>query len=170
MSLGPEVIALLIGVVVLAAVVERSILERRVRRRASTTPNGVQELEIVVRGRYRPDTIVVTRGTPVRLLFNRQEDVPCSERVIFSDEERERWLAPFAVTPIEFLPTRTGEFLFTCSMGMYQGRMIVEEPRPANWVMHLMAPLAPPAPRLLGPDVERDGRSASPSQRTTNLL
>lgn len=87
--------------------------------------DGVQEVEILVRGRYRPAIVVVKRGTPVRLLFNRQEDDPCSERVIFSDFQQERRLAPFATTTVQFIPTSAGEFLFTCAHGLYQGRLLV---------------------------------------------
>ena len=106
--------------------------------RAFPGEDGVQEVEIVVRGRYRPDKVIVGRGIPVRLLFNRQEDVPCSERVIFSDFQQERWLAPFATTAVQFIPTRAGEFLFTCALGMYQGRLLVEEPRATGAVGHLL--------------------------------
>ncbi len=108
--------------------------------RATVAGDGVQEATVVVRGRYRPATVVVERGIPVRLLFDRQEDQACSERVIFSDSQQERWLAPFATTVVQFIPTRSGEFLFTCAMGMYQGRLVVQEPR-AGWIArHLRAP------------------------------
>ncbi|MHB0870508.1 MAG: cupredoxin domain-containing protein [Chloroflexota bacterium] len=120
---------LLAGVATLFAAELRSLLLRGARQRALIAPDGVQELEILVLGRYRPDTVVLRCGVPVRLLFNRQEDTPCSERVIFSEFQQERWLAPFATTAVQFIPTRTGEFLFTCAMGMYQGRLLVEEPR-----------------------------------------
>jgi P-type Cu+ transporter len=94
---------------------------------AVVAPDGVQEVEIVVRGRYNPDTLTVRAGVPARLLFNRQEDSPCSDRVIFSDFQQEQRLAPFAVTPVQFIPSRAGEFFFTCAMGMYQGRLLVKE-------------------------------------------
>jgi P-type Cu+ transporter len=104
-------------------------LARRNRVMASMAPDGVQEIAVLVRGRYQPDTLTVRAGVPTRLLFNRQEDTPCSERVIFSDFKQEQRLAAFAVTPIQFIPSRTGEFLFTCAMGMYQGRLLVREQR-----------------------------------------
>jgi P-type Cu+ transporter len=107
-------------------------LARRNRVMASMAPDGVQEVEVLVRGRYQPDTLMVRAGIPARLLFNRQEDTPCSDRVIFSDFKQEQWLAPFAITPIQFIPSRTGEFLFTCAMGMYQGHLLVKEPRTAR--------------------------------------
>ncbi len=94
-------------------------------RQARLGADGVQEVEIVVRGGYRPRTVVVRRGRPVRLLFNRQEDISCSEKVVFSDFQQERRLPPHTTTAVQFIPTRVGEFLFTCAEGMYQGRLIV---------------------------------------------
>ncbi len=94
--------------------------------RAILAADGVQEATVVVRGQYRPATVVVKRGVPVRLLFDRQEDRACSEMVIFAELRQERWLAPFATTVVQFIPNRAGEFLFTCAMGMYEGRLIVK--------------------------------------------
>jgi P-type Cu+ transporter len=129
------VIEILTGVALLAAVPALlatvawfALARQRGGAVAAMAPDGVQEVEIMVRGRYQPDTLVVTAGIPARLLFNRQEDNPCSDRVIFSDSMQEQRLAPFAVTPMQFIPSRSGEFLFTCSMGMYQGRLLVREP------------------------------------------
>ena len=87
----------------------------------------MQELEIVVRGRFCPSTVVVKKDIPARLLLNRQENDPCSQQVIISGFRQERWLPPFATTPVQFIPNKLGEYLFTCSLGMYQGRLVVEE-------------------------------------------
>ncbi|MCL4371384.1 MAG: cupredoxin domain-containing protein [Chloroflexi bacterium] len=104
-------------------------LRRQPGRRASIGPDGVQEAVILVKGHYQPSTVVVRRGMPVRLLFDRQESESCSERVICSWLSQERWLPPFAITAVGFIPTKAGDFLFTCALGMYQGRLVVEEPR-----------------------------------------
>ena len=121
-------VALALVLLVTSAVVASWTIRKRCSI-ASTASDGVQEVEIVVRGHYRPSRIVVSVGRPARLLFNRQEATPCSERVIFSDFQQEQHLAAFATTPVQFIPTRTGEYLFTCAMGMYQGRLLVEDAR-----------------------------------------
>ncbi|MBU2600941.1 MAG: cupredoxin domain-containing protein [Actinobacteria bacterium] len=88
--------------------------------------DGVQELTVVVKGGYTPDTIVVKRGRPVRLNFNRQESASCSEMVLFPDFDRSARLPEGTVVPIEFTPEKVGEFGFQCQMGMFRGRLIVE--------------------------------------------
>lgn len=91
-----------------------------------STVGGVQELTVVVKGGYSPDTIVVQHGRPVRLNFNRQESASCSEMVLFPDFERSATLPEGAVVPIEFTPEVPGEYGFQCQMGMFKGRLIVQ--------------------------------------------
>ena len=79
----------------------------------------------IINGRYRPDTLRLRQGIPVRIHFLRREDNPCSERVIFSKFGVDRRLPPFQKTTVEFVPTATGTFLFTCQWGMYRGKLEV---------------------------------------------
>ncbi len=45
---------------------------------------GVQEVKVAVRGGYSPNRIRVRAGTPVRIVFNRQESGECTSRVVFA--------------------------------------------------------------------------------------
>ena len=94
--------------------------------RAATVSDGFQEVMILVKGGYTPDTIRVTAGRPVRLLFRREETAACSEQVVLPDFDRSAALPTGAVVPVEFLPAEPGEHQFTCQMGMLRGRIVVE--------------------------------------------
>ena len=94
--------------------------------RASIVSDGFQEVMILVKGGYTPDTIRVTAGRPVRLLFRREETAACSEQVVLPDFDRSAALPTGAVVPVEFLPAEPGEHQFTCQMGMLRGRIVVE--------------------------------------------
>jgi plastocyanin domain-containing protein len=87
---------------------------------------GVQEVPIVVKGGYDPDVIVVKRGKPVRLLFNRQESSMCSEMVVFDKLGTSAKLPEGETVAIEFTPQETGEIPFQCQMGMLRGKLIVQ--------------------------------------------
>lgn len=87
----------------------------------------IQEAAITVKGGYSPDLIVVKAGIPVRLNFNRQEDVSCSEMVLFPDFNISRALPAGKTVPIEFTPDKPGEYDFSCQMGMFRGKLIVEK-------------------------------------------
>jgi plastocyanin domain-containing protein len=87
---------------------------------------GVQEAEIVVKGGYTPDVLVVKAGQPVRLTFLRQETASCSEMVLFPDFNKSARLPPGERVAIEFTPDKPGEYDFQCQMGMLHGKIIAE--------------------------------------------
>ena len=90
------------------------------------TVAGVQEVRVLVKGGYTPDTIVVRAGEPVRLQFYRDETADCSERVVFEDFGIDAPLPAFQTTPVEFTPEEAGEFRFRCGMNMLKGLLVVE--------------------------------------------
>lgn len=92
---------------------------------AQAGPGAVQEITVTVKGGYEPSTVRVTKGTPVRLTFDRQETSGCSEEVVLADFGVRKFLPAFEKTTVEFTPTESGTFGFTCGMSMLQGRVEV---------------------------------------------
>lgn len=97
----------------------------RRRETAAASSGGRQSVEIVVSGGYRPDLIVAKKGVPLTLIFDRREDNPCSDEVVLPEFGVRRALPAHARTAIEVIPQRTGEFPFTCGMGMLHGKIRV---------------------------------------------
>lgn len=93
---------------------------------AARDADGVQEVRIVVKGGYSPDTVLVQAGKPVRLVFYRDETADCSERVVFEHFGIDQALPAFQHTTVEFTPGEPGEFPFRCGMSMLKGRLVVE--------------------------------------------
>ncbi len=94
--------------------------------RAGVTEAGLQHIKVMAKGGYSPDAIVVKQGTSVRLDFCRDETAACSEQVLFRDFDIARELPAFKTSAVEFLPDKSGEFTFTCSMNMMRAKLIVE--------------------------------------------
>ena len=94
---------------------------------APTTSSGYQEALILVKGGYTPDVILVRKGKPVRLNFLREETAACSEMVLLPDFNKSAQLPTGETVSVEFVPNETGEFEFTCQMGMLRGKLIVED-------------------------------------------
>jgi plastocyanin domain-containing protein len=95
---------------------------------ARRTAAGVQEAEVEVRGAYSPDRITVQAGRPVRLTFVRREANPCTEQVIVPEFGIVKDLPVGRPVPVEFTPTRPGEYEFHCGMNMVRGRLVVTAP------------------------------------------
>jgi plastocyanin domain-containing protein len=87
---------------------------------------GFQQVNVTVKGGYDPDVIVVKRGKPVRLHFNRQESSLCSEMVVFDQIGQSAQLPEGETVTIEFTPGAAGEIPFQCQMGMLRGKVVVQ--------------------------------------------
>jgi plastocyanin domain-containing protein len=94
---------------------------------SAVVQGGAQTVTVAVHGGYDPAQVRVRRGSPVRLVFDRQESSSCSEEVVFPDFGVRRFLPANAQTTVEINPTRAGTFEFTCGMGMLRGKLIVED-------------------------------------------
>ena len=86
---------------------------------------GVQVVTVTVKGGYSPELIQVKSGTPVRLVFDRQEAGDCSSRVVFPEFKINQSLPAFSRTAVEFAPREPGEYAFACGMNMLHGRLRV---------------------------------------------
>lgn len=93
---------------------------------AETTAAGVQEAQVIVKGGYTPDVIIVKAGRPVRLVFRREETASCSEMVVFKDFGKSAKLPPGETVAVEVLPEQPGVYEFTCQMGMLRGKLVAE--------------------------------------------
>lgn len=106
------------------------MLEQPVRARLDAS--GRQVVEVAVHGGYQPASIRAVAGLPLRLVFRREDDDACSERVVFSTPRLDRRLTPTGSTTIDLPAHPPGEIRFTCGMGRYRGQIeFVDERRPS---------------------------------------
>ncbi|HEX2078042.1 MAG TPA: cupredoxin domain-containing protein [Longimicrobium sp.] len=94
---------------------------------AAAGAGGVQEVTIAVQGGYSPSQVRVKKGTPVRLVFDRQETSSCSEEIVIPEFGIRRFLPAFQKTAVEIQPQRAGTYDFACGMSMLHGKLIVED-------------------------------------------
>ena len=97
--------------------------------RARLHPDGYQVVHVVVDGGYRPDAIIARAGIPIQLVFRRDDDDACTERVVFSGPRLDRRLAPTGTTTVHLPAQPPGLVRFTCGMGRYRGRIEFVEAR-----------------------------------------
>jgi plastocyanin domain-containing protein len=119
-------VGVLLGAVLLSVLVVWFFFFSEKKGTRLTASDGLQEAEIVVKGGYTPDVLVVKAGRPVRLSFLRQETASCSEMVLFPDFNKSAKLPTGERVSIEFTPEKPGEYGFQCQMGMLRGKLIVE--------------------------------------------
>jgi P-type Cu+ transporter len=120
-------IAAVAGGVALCVFLYRFFFGKRREAAAARGAGGWQEATIVVSGGYDPDLIVAEKDAPLKLIFDRREDSPCSDEVVLPEFGIRRALPAFAKTEIDVVPRRTGEFPFSCGMNMLHGKIRVVE-------------------------------------------
>lgn len=119
-----QILVNFVGLTAIAWIVAYFWLYRK-RGVAAAEVRGLQEVNIKVKGGYDPDVIVVKRGRPVRLHFNRQESALCSEMVVFDKINKSARLPEGETVTVEFTPEQVGEIPFQCQMGMLRGKVVV---------------------------------------------
>lgn len=88
--------------------------------------NGVQKVAIGVSNQgYTPNYIKVKKDLPVKLTLTSNGVYSCASAFLFREFNIQAFLKPVDQQVFTFTPTRSGQFAFTCSMGMYSGIMEV---------------------------------------------
>lgn len=105
--------------------------------RARLDRNGHQVVDVTVQAGYHPGAIVARAGLPLRLVFRRDDDDTCSERVVFSAPRLDRRLASTGTTIIDLPSQPAGEIRFTCGMGRYWGHIELVDERAPSIVVRL---------------------------------
>ncbi len=82
-------------------------------------------VDITVEGGYTPETISIPKGKTTKITFVRSDPTSCLEEVVLSDFKIRKYLPLNEKVSIELTPQSTGEFVYSCGMNMYHGKIIV---------------------------------------------
>ena len=93
------------------------------KREVYEATNG--EIEIIVKGGYKPEIIKLKKGKVVKLTFVRSDPSDCLEEVILPDFKIRKYLPLNEPVTIEIRPQDVGTYGLHCGMNMYHGRIIV---------------------------------------------
>lgn len=92
----------------------------------TTAADGVIEVPLVIKNtQYVPATIAIPANTPIRLVVDRQEALPCSNRLVLPQLGVSAPLADNAITKVDVPAAQAGTYTMTCGMGMMSGALVV---------------------------------------------
>ncbi|MBI5421029.1 MAG: cupredoxin domain-containing protein [Parcubacteria group bacterium] len=83
-------------------------------------------VDIVVEGGYSPEVISIAKGKTTKINFIRKDPSGCLEEVVLGDFKIRKTLPLNQKVIIELTPQRSGEFVYSCGMGMYHGKIVVK--------------------------------------------
>lgn len=84
------------------------------------------EIDIVVEGGYNPASVVIPFSKTTKLNFIRKDSSSCLEEVILGDFKIRKFLPLNEKVTLEITPQKKGEFVFSCGMGMFHGKLLVK--------------------------------------------
>lgn len=84
----------------------------------------VVEMHIISSG-FRPATLMVKKGVPVRWVIKGDAVTSCTNKIIVPSLNISKNIS-YGENIIEFTPNKTGEIPFSCWMGMVRGKFLVE--------------------------------------------
>lgn len=83
-------------------------------------------IDITVEGGYSPKVISIPKGKTTKINFIRKDPNSCLEEVVLGDFKVRKYLPLNQKVTIELTPQKAGEFMYSCGMNMYHGKIIVK--------------------------------------------
>lgn len=83
-------------------------------------------VDITVEGGYQPEVISIPKGKTTKINFIRKDPSNCLEEVILSDFKIKKYLPLNQKVTVEIMPQKSGEFMFSCGMNMFHGKIVVK--------------------------------------------
>ena len=82
-------------------------------------------IDITVEGGYQPEVISIPKGKTTKLNFKRLDPSSCLEEVVLGDFKVRKFLPLNQKVTIPITPQKTGEYMFSCGMNMFHGKIKV---------------------------------------------
>lgn len=119
MSLDKELITIL-GIIVILFIYWFFLFKREKEIRVSN------EVDIIVNGGYSPEVISIPVGKITQINFIRKDPTECLSEVVLGDFKIRKDLPLNQKVTIEISPKKKGEYIYSCGMGMYHGKIIAK--------------------------------------------
>ncbi|EHJ56892.1 hypothetical protein HMPREF9318_00911 [Streptococcus urinalis FB127-CNA-2] len=121
-----KIVVVLLGLALIAFILWWFFGNHQASQGRAELKGDKQEVHVSVNGGYKPETIVLKKGIPAQLVFNRQDPSSCLDQVVFSDFGVHADLPLKKDYVININPEEAGEYQFACGMNMFHGKLIVE--------------------------------------------
>ncbi len=86
----------------------------------------VDEVDITVNGGYSPEVISIPVGKITKINFLRTDPTDCLGEIVLGDFKIKKELPLNQKVTVEIKPEKAGEYVYSCGMNMYHGKIIVK--------------------------------------------
>lgn len=85
-----------------------------------------QTANVVVKGGYNPQTVVLKKGVPGKINFQMKDSTACLSHVVFDQLGVDKDLTKAPETSVDIPTDKAGEYDFACGMNMFHGKVVVK--------------------------------------------
>lgn len=118
---------MIIAALVMLIAVTGSATSAQTKKGQSKQTTKTQTAKVVLtENGYQPGSFKLKKGVPARVTFLRQTDEGCGTEIALPEYNIRRALPLNKPVTVAFTPAKTGEFNFTCGMGMLRGKILVQ--------------------------------------------
>ncbi len=95
---------------------------------AAEIKDGIQQIDMnIFSDRYEPSVIKLKKGIPTKFNIKSIDNFGCGRTLVMPSIKVYKELPENGEVILEAMPDKVGEGPITCSMGMFSGKVIVEE-------------------------------------------
>lgn len=121
-----KLLVLLVGIILILFILWWFFAPRTESEVVAKNENNQQSVTIEVNGGYKPGKVVLKKGIPATINFNRKDASSCLDSVVLSDFGIEKNLPLNKTVSVNLNPDKAGEYGFACGMNMFHGKIIVK--------------------------------------------
>jgi plastocyanin domain-containing protein len=121
-----KLVVIIGAAVVIGCIVWWFFGKHKVTEREASMSNDTQEVTVTVSGGYTPNTVVLQRGVPAQIIFDRKDPSGCFNEVVFPDFGVHETLPVGRQYPVEIDTSKPGEYQYACGMNMFHGKVVIK--------------------------------------------
>lgn len=120
-----EILVFIASLALAAAIVWWFFGNHKTSEADASRVNGVQKIEIVVDGGYKPELVRLKAGVPAEITFLRKSSSSCFDEVLLPDFGQQAKLPVNQPYTFALKPEKEGVFTYSCGMHMFFGKIEV---------------------------------------------
>lgn len=96
------------------------------RVEASLLSDNSQQVRVTVDGGYTPNIVILNKGVPADIVFERKDPSGCFNEVVFPDFGIHEVLPVGQPHSIKIDTSQAGEYEYACGMNMFHGKVVIQ--------------------------------------------
>lgn len=121
-----RIMVLIIGILMIGFIAWWFFVKHEAKTETAAVASDQQDVDILVKGGYSPEQVVLKQGVPAKLHFTRTDPSSCLDHVVFPDFGINQALPQNQEETVTIDTNKPGEYEWACGMDMFHGKVIIK--------------------------------------------